>query len=275
MTNGAIETTLWPGMHALEPSSQLGGIMARKPGYHNSRDHLPASDYSVREFAIDRVGPADLGSAIDWTFPEAQSESYGRIDRYSSRLLAAGRAVDPRTYGMREFFGQADSDSAVEGWDFSKNRTSTSDKSHLWHIHISIHRKYINDTRAMRAVLSILSGQSLAAWNEQENPVATQFNADDLAAIRLQSQLGVYDAFARASAASDATPGGDDATGRQIRDFFNNMFDFSSDIGPLADSITALGLKVDTVDENTAGLVKDPADGGPSAQQQNLKTALS
>lgn len=115
-----------------------------------------------------------------------------------------------------------------------------------------------------------------AELNPPKGPtVATQFNADDLAAIRLQSQLGVYDAFQRASAASDATPGGDDATGRQIRDFFNNMFDFASDLGPITDNITAMTLKVDTIDENTAGLVKDPADGGPSAQQQNLKTALS
>jgi hypothetical protein len=171
MTNGAIETVLWPGLQALEPSTKLGGILARKPGYHNSRDHLPAHDKSVRQFAIDRQGPADLGSAIDWTFPEAQGDDpdYRRIRKYSSRLLAAGRGDDPRMKGVREFFGQTDSDRGVEGWDFTKKRPSTSSNlTHNWHIHISIHRGNINDAGVMHAVLSVLSGQPLAAW--QANP---------------------------------------------------------------------------------------------------------
>jgi hypothetical protein len=165
--NGAIESTLWPGMKKLEPRSELGGIVARKRGYHNSRDHLPTSDYSVREFARDRVGPKNLGSAIDWTFPDAQSGHYATIAKYSKRLYAAGKANDPRTVYMREFFGNTDNDSEVEGWDFSKDRPSSSDKSHLWHIHISVHRQWINSAAAMQAILSILSGQSLADWKKE------------------------------------------------------------------------------------------------------------
>lgn len=163
----AIEDVLWPGMDALHPPGLLGGILARKPGYHNSRDRLPSSDYSVAQFAIDREGPADEASAIDWTFPDAQRAEYGNIAKFSKRLLAAGKAKDPRTIYMREFFGNTDTDREVEGWDFAKDRASSSDSSHLWHIHISIHRKYINSVFAMRAILSILSGESLAAWNEK------------------------------------------------------------------------------------------------------------
>jgi peptidoglycan hydrolase-like protein with peptidoglycan-binding domain len=160
----AIEDVLWPGMKALEPKSQLGGILARKPGYHNSRDHLPSDDYSVAQFAVDREGPASEGSAIDWTFPSAQAGNYADISKYSKRLYAARNEGDERTKYIREFFGQIDSDSSVEGWDFSKNRASSSDSSHLWHIHISIHRKYINDAYAMKAILSILKGESLETW---------------------------------------------------------------------------------------------------------------
>lgn len=177
----AIEDVLWPGFKAVEPKVQLGGILARKPGYHNSRDHLPSDDYSVAQFAVDREGPANEASAIDLTFPDAQSGNYATISKYSKRLEAAGRAgdADARTRYIREFFGNTDSDSTVEGWDFSKNRASSSDSSHLWHIHISIHRKYINDVFAMKAILSILKGESVATWEAANRRTVTlqYFNA--------------------------------------------------------------------------------------------------
>lgn len=170
-----IATVLWPGMKTLEKTSQLGGILARKPGYHNSRDRLPGSDYSVAQFKVDRQGPANESAGVDWTFPEAQGGNYTRISKYSKRLLAAGRAGDndPRTVYMREFFGNSDTDREVEGWDFSKNRAASSDSSHLWHIHISIHRKYVNDPRAMQAILSILKGESVATWAGRGKPPVT------------------------------------------------------------------------------------------------------
>jgi hypothetical protein len=169
MTN-QIEATLWPGLHSMENKTRLGGIYAKKRGYHNKRKDLPKSDYSVSEFKIDREGPDDEGSAIDWTFPEAQKEhqpDYRTIARYSRRLMAAGKAKDQRTVYIREFFGNTDSDTDVEGWDFSKHRTSTSEKSHLWHIHISVHRKFIADKAAMIAILSILAGESYKDYQKR------------------------------------------------------------------------------------------------------------
>lgn len=171
----AISDVLWPGMKALEPTSKLGGILAFKRGYHAPRGwlltHGYTADYSVVQFPVDREGPADEASAIDWTFPGTA------ITKYSKRLLQAGmagRGVDPRTIYMREFFGNANLDIKVDGWDYAKARASTSDSSHLWHIHISVHRKYINDRKAMRAILSILRGQTIGEWKEQEQPVTMQ-----------------------------------------------------------------------------------------------------
>jgi hypothetical protein len=163
----AIESVLWPGMKRLEPTSKLGGVLARKPGYHNSRDHLPPDDYSVR-FPADKLGPADEGSAIDWTFPDAQRGDYSTIKVYSRHLLNAGKNRDPRTQYFREFFGNADDDREVEGWDFTKGQPSTSDTSHLWHIHLSVHRKWINSVEAMRAMLSILGGEPLALYEQRQ-----------------------------------------------------------------------------------------------------------
>src|SRR5678816_913867 len=86
----------WLELHKLEPSTRLGGIYANKPGYHNTRNQLPSTDYSV-QYALDRIGPDDKASALDWTFPSAQSGSYALIDKYSSRLLASGQDPnDPR-----------------------------------------------------------------------------------------------------------------------------------------------------------------------------------
>jgi hypothetical protein len=170
----AIEEVLWAKFHKAEPKARLGGILARKPGYHNSRDHLPADDYSVRQFSVDRTGPKDEGAGIDITFPDAQGGNYATIAKYSKRLMAAGKARDPRTVYMREFFGNTDSDRDVEGYDFSKERPSSSDKSHLWHIHISIHRAYINSTTAMEAILSILLGETVAQWNARHNVDVTR-----------------------------------------------------------------------------------------------------
>jgi peptidoglycan hydrolase-like protein with peptidoglycan-binding domain len=165
-----IATVLWPGMHALEPKSKLGGILARKRGYHDTRKHHRqvgrTDDYSIR-MPLDLKGPDDEAAAIDWTFPDAQAGDFKTIRIYSARLLAAGRANDPRTYAMREFFGNADGDRDVEGWDFVRDEASSSDSSHLWHIHISVRRAYVNDKQAIDAILSILRGEALLVWQKR------------------------------------------------------------------------------------------------------------
>lgn len=65
----------------------------------------------------------------------------------------------------------------------------------------------------------------LAPDPEPEKPsMATQFNTDDVAALRLQAQLGFYDALKRGSASADDDPATeDDATGRQLKAFFDNL----------------------------------------------------
>ncbi|BCJ55212.1 hypothetical protein Asp14428_66870 [Actinoplanes sp. NBRC 14428] len=166
-----IAKVLWPAMEKLEPGSLLGGILADKPGYHNTRDRLRQQgrrwDYSIR-WPRDRRGPGDEAAAIDWTFPDAQAGHFGTIARYSKRLRDAGRVEDPRTYAMREFYGNTDRDREVEGWDFVRDKVAhSSDDTHLWHIHISVRRAYVNDRKAIDAIVSILSGESLTDWQRR------------------------------------------------------------------------------------------------------------
>jgi hypothetical protein len=163
------EWWLWLHLRALEPKTKLGGIYADKSGYHNTgkrnADRWPGN-YSIRD-AVDRKGAGwTHASALDWTFPTAQAGDFALIDRYTSRLLKSAQdPKDPRLdMIIREFYGQADSDRAVEGYDERKEASVSSDPSHLWHIHISFIRSECDDFWGMWALLTVLMGWSVTAW---------------------------------------------------------------------------------------------------------------
>ena len=164
---------------------ECAGIYANKPGYHNKRGNLPQSDYSVQT-APDKRGPADLAAAFDMTSHSAQGGNYGIINKYSKRLLEAGRSHDPRMAGWREFFGQTDTDGSVEGWDFYYKEDSTSaDTSHNWHIHCSELREFTESIVNKHCMLSVWKGESLAEYLQgggqllgtQKPPAATLHRA--------------------------------------------------------------------------------------------------
>lgn len=159
----AITDILVPGCRALAPDVfRNGGTTVFKPGYHGPRDWMRKyhpSNYSI-QLAKDLKGPATKGSAFDWTFSDAQAGNYETIAKFSRRLYKAGQDDDPRAYPLREFQGNIDSDRTVEGWSYYRGHAlTTSDTSHLWHIHFSIWRQYIDNIAAMRSILSILKGE--------------------------------------------------------------------------------------------------------------------
>ena len=149
MPASAIEGVLVPGCMALAPAvSRNGGVTVYKKGYHGPRNWMRTNypdNYSI-QLDIDQLGPGDEGSAFDWTFDDARLRSdFRTIAVFTRRLIEAGRNHDPRTYPLREVFGNADLDREVEGWSFYRDREATSEDSHLWHIHFSVWRTYIND----------------------------------------------------------------------------------------------------------------------------------
>lgn len=152
---------------ALEPDTENSGIYTNKPGYHNTRDQLLAQglrgDYSI-QLAADKLGPGGKAAAYDWTFRTAQRGDYSRIMLYGQRIAAAYLARDPRLRGWREVLVQADPDLQAEGYDFAGWYTRTPDGSHLWHMHLSELRQHLESYDTKRAMLSVLSGQSLAEW---------------------------------------------------------------------------------------------------------------
>lgn len=169
---------LWTSLDAFEPSVQLGGIYAAKGGYHDTRQAAGSRDYSVGEVAADRNGPGDKASAIDLTMPQAA------MIRYTTRLRDAAKRRDERLHIggvpiIREFIG-TDNGSRVYCYVLTGGRARGlpadasddwgRDSSHLWHLHISIIRQFCTDAGAMSRLLSVLTGEPLAAWKARVNP---------------------------------------------------------------------------------------------------------
>lgn len=160
----------WEEFKKIEPTVKLGGIYANKPGYHNTRDALSWADYSCK-LPEDRKGPGDKASAIDLTFPDAQAGDFKTIRKYSTRLLNSGKDLkDSRGNYLREFYGNVDGNQIVDGWDYHYVGPASSDSSHLWHIHLSFLRCNINNRVGYDAVLSILRGETFAAYQARVNP---------------------------------------------------------------------------------------------------------
>lgn len=144
-------------------SWRLGGIYAHKPGYHSSRQENQANwpgNYSI-QLPLDRQGPADKAAAIDYTMSDAE------MRRRTGLLADAARRNDPRLAAVREFYGTLDSrtvygrikDSRSGSW-----RSSSADSSHLWHIHVSLFRTYVDDHAELTPLLSVLAGETVDQW---------------------------------------------------------------------------------------------------------------
>jgi hypothetical protein len=149
------------------PSAKLSGILgdpAHTYGYHRARSRLPSTDYSVR-LPNDRTGPADAASALDISLnPTWQRE-------VSRRLLTAAKSRSSNLKALREFFGSTDGKRVI-GWDLAKNASSTSDDSHLWHVHLSFYRRYANDKAALAPILDVIRGDDVSArdvWTYDPN----------------------------------------------------------------------------------------------------------
>lgn len=174
----------WTEFDAHEKTALLGGVYANKAGYHNARAKLPKNDYSTgRDVPGDKLGPSDKASAIDLTMSAAA------MKLYTKRLDVAARARDPRLFYqgkpiLREFIGTLNG-SSVYCWVFTGGRPlgvgadsgpdPGRDKSHLWHLHLSVIREFIAVRAALAQILSILKGEarpSTAAVTAPAKPAA-------------------------------------------------------------------------------------------------------
>lgn len=144
-------------------SAKISGIVPdrdhlKRGGYHVSREDQPSrSNYSVIR-PDDKGGPDDAAAAIDMTMNAAD------MRLCTSRLVAVyGNAADPRRKYINAFNGTTNNKNARR-WDVYARKTSAATADHLWHVHLEVRRLYVNSATAVRAILSILSGQSLSSY---------------------------------------------------------------------------------------------------------------
>lgn len=141
------------------PGTRSGGIYADKPGFHNTVLNNLAkwpSNYSVA-VPILRVDPRTKARAFDLIFPEAQNGDYRRITLYSKRLLAASKRRDPRLEGLYEWFGT--DNGANIGFNVYKNRASSSDDTHDWHLHFSFMTAAVVVWSLLAAIIEVMLEQ--------------------------------------------------------------------------------------------------------------------
>lgn len=148
------------GLHSAVCSGVVGDLAHRaRGGYHISRQDQPASNYSViRPEDKAGNGPDDMASAIDMTMSSAD------MITCTKRLMAAySNPGDPRRKYLNAFNGWLGV-GAAQRFDFYARKVEVASADHTWHVHLEVRRKYINSATAMAAILSLLSGQSLAAY---------------------------------------------------------------------------------------------------------------
>lgn len=144
-------------------SAKLSGIVPdrshlAKGGYHCSREDQPSQkNYSVTR-PDDKGGPSNAAAAIDMTMNAADMKSC------TLRLAAAyDNANDPRRKYINAFNGCTNNKTATR-YDVYARKKSSASKDHVWHVHLSIRRKYVQSATAMTAILSLLKGESLSSY---------------------------------------------------------------------------------------------------------------
>jgi hypothetical protein len=154
------------GFEGIFPSAVFAGIVgdsrhrALKRGtYHLSRQDNPAGTYSViRPDDRSGAGPDNLAAAFD--------VSMSRCDMIlaTQRLMAAwSNNNDPRRKYLNAFNGWLGAGDA-QRFDMVTRRVTPASPDHKWHVHGEVRRIYVPSTAMVKAVLSMLHGESITAY---------------------------------------------------------------------------------------------------------------
>jgi peptidoglycan hydrolase-like protein with peptidoglycan-binding domain len=147
---------------------KLGGIApssATAFGYHNTRDRHRAGktergrrDYSV-QLAADLAG--DTGRF--YCGLDLSGKDPTRI--ITKRLKEATAKRDPRIRYLREFYGSLDNKVVVGRIHNSPDGSwmpATADDSHLWHVHLSLFRRYAAQDSVIAGLAAVILGTGSA-----------------------------------------------------------------------------------------------------------------
>lgn len=148
---------------ALKNDLIMAGMTVNKGGYHSEiewlRAHKPG-DYSIQR-AADRTSPGNYGAAVDITFRSAQAGNYAMISHYMK--LAANGLRSPKVYAadgvtntFREMIGTIDGKKPITVSFYREALLAQDDRSHMYHIHFSFTRRWLNDFDVYEPLLDLL-----------------------------------------------------------------------------------------------------------------------
>lgn len=196
-------------------SAVLSGIVGdtahkARGGYHISREDQPSTNYSVIR-ADDKPGngPSDRAAAIDMTLSTAD------IIKCHTQLRAFWKANDPRLKYINAWNGW-DGQGDAGRYDVVKHTIETASSDHKWHIHLEVRRKYVNDTTAQKAILSLLRGESLASFQGEDDDMTK----DEMLALlkSAEGQSAIQSALLNAKPENKAFPT------RTVSNFMNDLW---------------------------------------------------
>lgn len=170
--------------HCGYPSAVLSGLKPdprhlENGGFHCSLEDLKAhgnqNDFSNTR-ADDKGFNPLYGAAGDVSLTKTDMvKACGRV-----RAVWADRS-DPR----REYVNAVncwDGSGDATRFDFDAGVAKYASPDHVWHVHFEIHRRYVRDPKAARAVVSMFAGESKAAWIARE---VTNAQGDDMNAAEM------------------------------------------------------------------------------------------
>lgn len=208
------------------PAAAVGvkGDNVHLRGAHRSQEWLLKSRYCTNRSYTVQSGLTEQQSRHLAGFDFNPGSEAGMI-QLCSRLDRAVRAG--RLEQVREWFGNDDGDQRVDGYNNVRNQIATSDASHLWHLHLTLDRRMVDDEAAMRAVGDVLLDEDTS---DQEDDMLGLKLGDTGPRVRLlQAMLsdgghpveggvdGIYgDATAAAVAALRRAEGSEDVDGRVV-----------------------------------------------------------
>lgn len=149
----------WAKIYKSAKPSGIVGDTAHKArgGYHISREDQPNNNYSVVR-PDDKVGPSNTATAVDMNLSPADMKTC------TTRLVSAyNNTSDPRRKYINAFNGSTDG-KAARRWDVYARATKSATADHLWHVHLEVRRRYCTSSTAVKAILSILRGDTVATY---------------------------------------------------------------------------------------------------------------
>jgi hypothetical protein len=141
------------------PAAAFGtkGDNAHLYGSHRSQEWIKNSRYCTNRSYTVQSGLTTEQARYIGGFDFNPGSTKAMIE-ICSRLDAAVRAG--RLEVVREWYGNLDGDTRVDGYNNIANRAATSDSSHLWHVHGGLDRTQVDSAAAIRAVGDVLLNQA-------------------------------------------------------------------------------------------------------------------